>query len=106
MPQPAIITEHIEITPGVLGGKPRIAGHRIAVAHIAEMYLKMGISLEEIAGKYDLSLASVHAAMTYYYDHRAEIDRHTAESRMRVEELKRNSPPSPLQEKLRAIRGE
>jgi uncharacterized protein (DUF433 family) len=43
--------EHIEITPGVLGGKPRIAGHRIAVAHIAEMYLKMGQSVEEIAGK-------------------------------------------------------
>ncbi len=106
MPQPAIITEHIEITPGVLGGKPRIAGHRIAVAHMAEMYLNMGISLEEIAGKYDLSLASVHTAMTYYYARRAEIDLHTAESRMRVEELKRNSPPSPLQQKLRAIRGE
>jgi hypothetical protein len=44
--------------------------------------------------------------MTYYYDRRAEIDLHTAESRMRVEELKRNSPPSPLQEKLGAIRGE
>jgi hypothetical protein len=53
-----------------------------------------------------LPLASVHAAMTYYYDHREEIDRRTAESRILVEQLKRNSPPSPLQEKLRAIRGE
>ncbi|WP_265578699.1 hypothetical protein [Planktothrix mougeotii] len=44
--------------------------------------------------------------MTYYYDHREEIDRRTAESRTLVEELKRNSPPSTLQEKLRAIRGE
>lgn len=101
-----VITEHIEITPGVLGGKPRIAGHRITVAHIALMYLKMGMSVEEIAGKYDLELASVHAAMTYYYDHREEIDRRTAASRALVEELKRNSKPSPLQEKLRAIRGE
>lgn len=106
MSKEAVITEHIEITPGVLGGKPRIAGHRIAVSYIAEMYLKMGISLEEIAAKYDLPLASVHAAMTYYYDRREEIDRRTAESRKLVEELKRNSPPSPLQEKLRAIRGE
>jgi hypothetical protein len=24
-----IIKEHIEITPGICGGKPRIAGHRI-----------------------------------------------------------------------------
>jgi hypothetical protein len=39
---------------------------------------------------YDLPLASVHAAMTYYYDHREEIDRRTAESRTLVEELKRN----------------
>ncbi|MFM6457082.1 MAG: DUF433 domain-containing protein, partial [Planktothrix sp.] len=57
MSKESVITEHIEITPGVLGGKPCISGHRIAVAHIAEMYLKMGISIEEIAGKYDLSLA-------------------------------------------------
>ncbi|CBN57026.1 MULTISPECIES: hypothetical protein [Kamptonema] len=44
--------------------------------------------------------------MTYYYDRREEIDRYTAESRAIVEELKRNSPPSPLQEKLSAIRGD
>ncbi|MEH2161554.1 MAG: DUF433 domain-containing protein [Nostoc sp.] len=25
----SVISEHIEITPGVCGGKPRIAGHRI-----------------------------------------------------------------------------
>ena len=104
MSKESVITEHIEITPGVLGSKPCISGHRISVAHIAEMYLKMGISIEEIAGQYDLPLASVHAAMAYYYDHREEIDRRTAESRARVEELKRNSPPSPLQEKLILIR--
>ncbi|MBE9169158.1 hypothetical protein IQ238_17075 [Pleurocapsales cyanobacterium LEGE 06147] len=36
--------------------------------------------------EYDLSLAAVYAAMTYYYDHKEEIDRHTAESRARVEQ--------------------
>ena len=44
--------------------------------------------------------------MTYYYDNREEIDRRTAESDAFVEELKRKSPPSRLQEKLREIRGE
>ena len=77
----------------MLGGKPRIAGHRISVAHIAEM-LNMGESIEEIAMDYNLSLASVHAAMTYYYDNREEIDRRTAESDALIEELKRKSPPS------------
>lgn len=60
-----INTEHIAITPGVLRGKPCIAGHRISVAQIADMYLKMGYSVEGIAGQYDLSLASVHGAMAY-----------------------------------------
>ena len=71
---------HIEITPGVRSGKPRIAGTRITVADVATMYLRMGQSLEEIAGKYQLSLASVYAAMAFYYDHREEIDRRTAEA--------------------------
>ncbi|MEM1171116.1 MAG: DUF433 domain-containing protein [Cyanobacteria bacterium P01_H01_bin.35] len=106
MSMQSVITEYIDITPGVLGGKPRIAGHRISVAHIAEMYLKMGMSVEEIAGKYNLPLAAVHGAMAYYYDRREEIDRHTAESRAKVEELKQNTPPSPRQERFKAIRSE
>lgn len=101
-----VSTEHISITPGVLGGKPRIAGHRIAVAHIAEMYLEMKKSIQDISGDYNLSPASVHAAMAYYYDHKEEIDRRTAQGLEIIEELKQNNPPSPLEEKLRAIRGE
>src|SRR4029450_12500399 len=30
-----VIAEHVVVTPGVCGGKPRIAGHRIKVAHVA-----------------------------------------------------------------------
>jgi pyrroloquinoline quinone (PQQ) biosynthesis protein C len=74
------------------------------VATIAKLYLEMGESLENIAQEYDLPLESVDAAIAYYYDHREEMDRHTAESEAYVEQMKRNSPPSPLQEKLRAIR--
>jgi hypothetical protein len=29
-----VLDRHIEITPGVAGGKPRIAGHRITVQNI------------------------------------------------------------------------
>jgi len=101
-----ISTEHIAIDPNYCCGKPRIAGTRMPVATIAKLYLEIGESLENIAQEYDLPLASVYAAIAYYYDHREEIDRHTAESEAYVEQMKRNSPPSPLQEKLRAIRGE
>ncbi|WP_229414758.1 MULTISPECIES: DUF433 domain-containing protein [Moorena] len=101
-----ISTEYIAIDPDFCGGKPRIIGTIMPVATIAKMYLEMGESLEEIASEYNLSKAAVYAAMAYYYDHREEIDRHTAESAAFVEEMKRNSPPSPLESRLRAIRGE
>ncbi|WP_026731095.1 DUF433 domain-containing protein [Fischerella sp. PCC 9605] len=97
--------EHIEIASDVRSGKPRIVGTRIAVEDVAVMHLKQGYSLVEIAGKYDLSLASVYAAMAYYFDHRDEIDRRTAQEDELVEVLKQNHP-SRLQEKLRQLRNE
>jgi hypothetical protein len=63
------------------------------------MYLGMGQSLEEIAGKYDLSLASVHAAMAYYYDHREDIELRRDREDTFVEKLRQNYM-SPLEEKL------
>lgn len=98
--------EYIAINPDYCCGKPRIAGTRITVAAIAKMYLEMGESLEEIASEYDLSKAAVYSAMAYYYDHRDEIERDRAESEALVEEMRRNSPPSPLEARLKAIRGE
>ena len=69
-----VLTQHIEISPGVVGGKPRITGHRITVQNIVIWHERMGISADEIAVTYELSLADVYAALAYYYDHRAEID--------------------------------
>lgn len=104
MPQVSI--NYIAIDPEYCAGKPRIAGTRIPVATIAQLYLEMGETLEAIASEYNLSKAQVYAAMAYYYDHKSEIDRQTAESRAWVEEMKRNTPVSPLKARLRAIRGE
>ena len=52
MSQLLIIREHIEITPGVCGGKPRIAGHRIKVQDIAIWHEKLGLSPDEIVSNY------------------------------------------------------
>ncbi len=97
------LNQHIEITPGVRSGKPRIAGRRITVADVAIMYLRMGQSLEEIAEKYQLSLASVHAAMAFYYDNREEIDQRTAEADA-FAEADRLNHASLLRENLDALR--
>lgn len=100
-----VTREYIAIASDVRSGKPRIVGTRIAVEDVAVMNLKLGYSLVEIAGKYDLSLASVYAAMAYYFDHRDEIDRRIAAEDQLVEGLKQNHP-SRLQEKLRQLRNE
>lgn len=94
--------DYIEVTPGLRGGKPHVAGTRITVADVALMYLRLGQSLEEIAGTYRLPLAAVHAAMAYYYDHRAEVDRSIDEDRAFAEAFRRGNP-SPLQQKLAAL---
>jgi uncharacterized protein (DUF433 family) len=93
------IARYIETTPDVRGGKPRIAGRRITVADIAILYLRLGQPLEAIAQEYELSLASVHAAMAYYYDNQTAIEQSIADSETFAEAF-RQSHPSPLQEKL------
>ena len=70
----AVMDQHIELTPGVRGGRPRIAGTRLTVADIVMLHLRLGKAVEEIAGKYQVTLSDVHAALAYYYDHRAGID--------------------------------
>lgn len=65
----------IESTPGIMGGKPRIAGRRISVQDIVVWHEYEGKSPDEIAAEYDLNLAEVHAALSYYFAHHAEIDR-------------------------------
>lgn len=66
---------HIEVIPGMCGGKPRITGHRIRVQDVVLWHQRAGMSPDEIVSAYPtISLADVYAALTYYHDHRAEID--------------------------------
>ncbi|QIZ69838.1 DUF433 domain-containing protein [Oxynema aestuarii] len=96
-----VITEHIEITPGVCGGKPRIAGHRIKVQDIVIWYEEMGMSPDEILYHHpSISLADVYAALAYYHDHREEIRRQLREDEAFAREMQAQTP-SLLQEKLK-----
>jgi uncharacterized protein (DUF433 family) len=97
------LDRYIETTPDIRGGRPRIADTRITVADVVLMYLHLGQSLEEIAGKYDISLAALYAAMAYYYDHQAEIDRSISEDRAVAEAFRQNNS-LPLRAKLQALK--
>ena len=60
-------------TESVLAGAPRIDGTRIGVHHIAGRVLDADQSPADVAADYDLALADVYRALTYYYDHLEEM---------------------------------
>lgn len=98
-----ILDQHIEVTPGVAGGKPRIVGHRIKVQDIVVWHERMGKGVEEIAAEYDLSLSDIHAALAYYFDHRDEIDQAIDESQAFAEELRQRTPSKLWQKLSRSV---
>ena len=91
MPESAAII-HIESTPGIcsvliLGGVTLITVRQIVTWHD-----RMGLSADEIAVQYGLSIADVYAALTYYFDHQADVDRMADEADAIVEQLKSQVP--------------
>jgi uncharacterized protein (DUF433 family) len=65
---------HIVRSAAILGGRPRIKATRIGVDFIGR-FLQIGTGPEEIAQMYPfLTLAAIHDAISYYYDHKVEID--------------------------------
>jgi uncharacterized protein (DUF433 family) len=99
--------EHVIVRPGYCGGKPHVAGTRIKVQHIAIWHERMGMSPEEIAATYPgLTMSDVYAALTYYYDHREQIYADIEADDRFVAARTGKAGPSPLQQKLAALRGE
>ena len=96
------LNRHIEITPGISGGKPRISGHRITVENIVIWHERLGNSADEIAGDYGVTLADVYAALAFYFDHRDEIDQSLEENRAFVNAL-RNRSTSKLPRKIQEL---
>jgi hypothetical protein len=60
---------------------------------------RLGMNADEIAAEHDLTLADIHAALAYYFDHRRELDQAIEESEAFVEAL-RQKQPSKLRKKL------
>lgn len=92
MPSLASQIKHPYITKrrGVCGGKPIIAGTRIPVWAIAGWSSK-GYSAEKIQRDIypSLGLAEIYDALSYYHDHKAEIDRQLAENSLSAREARR-----------------
>jgi uncharacterized protein (DUF433 family) len=99
----ATIISHIEITPGICGGKPRITGHRIRVEDIVIWHEQLGLSPDEIVSQYpSLSLADVYAALSYYHDNFDEIRRQMEDDKIFAREMQAKTP-SLVQQKLNKL---
>jgi uncharacterized protein (DUF433 family) len=79
---------HIALDPEVRAGKPCIDGTRIAVVDIVALH-KRGYRPEEMLDHYmrPLTLAQVHSALAWYYDHRDAVEAYFEESQQAATEL-------------------
>ena len=69
-----LVYPYIVKEEGYCGGKAAIGDTRVRVNNVVFLH-KQGRTAQEIMAEYpDLSLAQVHSALAYYYDHQSEID--------------------------------
>jgi uncharacterized protein (DUF433 family) len=56
-----------------------IAGTKFPVRSVVNYVLRQGIAPEELVAEFrHLSLAQIHGALSYYYDHQGGVDRDIA----------------------------
>jgi uncharacterized protein (DUF433 family) len=74
--------------------RPVVAGTDIKVAQIASEHEHMGMTPDEIVDAHPhLTLADVHAALSYYFDHMEEIRADWRDTDRLVEALQKVYPP-------------
>lgn len=72
----------MEKKKGICGGEPVIRNTRITVSLIAKLE-RMGYTVDAIVAAYPhINHAQVFDALSYYYDHKKEIDRLSAMNTM------------------------
>ena len=63
------------------GGSPIIAGTKFPVRAVVNYVLKQGLAPEELVKEFPhLTLAQVYDALSYYYDHKDDIERELMEN--------------------------
>jgi len=84
-----------------------ITGANTKVKEVVLDKLAHGSSPEEMALQYPhLSLAQIHAALSYYYVHQMELDAEILRDWNEVKDLAANQPESPLRKRLRELKRE
>jgi uncharacterized protein (DUF433 family) len=93
------VPSHIEINDQ---GRAVVAGTRFKVSMLI-VDTRQGMTPEKIVEQFQpLTLAQVYSALSYYHDHRDEIDAEITQSQRYAETMRQQAGPSPLTQKLRA----
>lgn len=100
----AVLNSLIEIDEK---GVPWISGANTKVIEVVLDKLAYGWSPEEMHRQHPhLSMAQIHAALSYYYEHQDEVDADIERRYQYAEELRAQQPDSPLRQRLRALKRE
>ncbi|HJX29093.1 MAG TPA: DUF433 domain-containing protein [Thermoanaerobaculia bacterium] len=86
-------------------GIPFIAGSTMKVVELVMAQRAHGWSPEELHFQHpNLSLGEIHSALAYYWDHQGDLDRDIERRARLAEEIREDIGPSPLADRLRALR--
>jgi uncharacterized protein (DUF433 family) len=100
MAEPATTYAHITVDEH---GIPWIAGANTKVVELVAEVHAYGWSPEELAHQHPhLSLAQIHSALAYYWDHRDEIEADLRRRQERVDRIEGEVGQHPLVAKLQA----
>ena len=96
----AVATAHIHLDDR---GVSWIDDTNVKVIEVVMERIAHGSSPEEIHFQHPhLSLAQIHAALSYYYDHQQEMDAEIQRELEEVAELEAEAADSPIHRRLRA----
>src|SRR5438552_1418339 len=85
-------------------GRPWIDDTNLKVIEVVLDIIADKMSPEEIHDNYGLSLAQIHAALAYYYDHKVEIDAEIErQDQEYLEAWTKQGKDTPIHRKLRAL---
>ena len=94
---------HIYLDPK---GQAQLGNSRMKVAHLATGHVHHGWSAQELFWQYpNLSLAEIHSALAYYYDHKDSVDLELQKAEVELEKLGSNTDRFKRRELLERVAG-
>jgi uncharacterized protein (DUF433 family) len=80
----------------------RVDGSRMKVVHLVKEMLARKATVDQLRDSFpELSLAQIHAALSYYYDHKPQFDAEIEREAAEFDQAKLTSTPTSGRDKLR-----